>query len=218
MKTSLKAFLVEFGNENALTAEEAADLINTRGSQFKQLVGNIKENLLYRGMRERFAPDAVMKYVRQNRRPLTTNKGVHVAADEFFESKFGVKFRSQSIFAVGDENVASYYGDLYAVFPLDEVKMCWSEMVQDMTHYVQQQLGHVEKDGKRVHASEVLSDEKLGDRAFQILSNTDYTVNDESIKKRYFSRLFKSHEMMIHCEDYVAVRQEFLPKVLELLN
>ncbi len=218
MKTSFRSFLLEFGNSDALTAEEAAELINSRGSHYKQLVGNIKENILYRGMRVYYSPDAVLKYVRTNRRPLTTVKGIHQAADEYFESKFGVKFRSQSIFAVGDKRVAEGYGDVYAVFPLDEVKMCWSEQIVDMTGNIHTMLGHVVKDGKRVHASEVLDDEKLGDRAYQLLANANYKMNDESIKKRYFSRIFMSHEMMIHCEDYVAVRQEFLPKVLELLT
>ena len=170
MKTRLKTFLEDFHNENSLTAEEAADLINTRGQHYKQLIGNIHENLLYRGMRERFAPDAVLKWPRTNRRPLTTNGDVHKAADEFFDETFGIRFRSNSIFATGDKETAAYYGDVYAIFPLDEPKLCWSEDVNDMTNHLHTFLGGSEVDGKMVHNSIAMTGERLAARVHHLRS------------------------------------------------
>lgn len=221
MKHNFKQYLIEFGNSDSLSAEEAAELINSRGSQYKALVGNLTENILYRGMRVYYGADAVIKGVRSKRRPLTTHDAVHHAADEFFEEQFGIKFRSQSIFAVGDEGVAEGYGDVYAVFPLDEVKICWSELVSDMTAYTHRQLGLVNKPGdesSKVHAISVLSNEELAERTKEILSNAEYQVNPSSLKRQYFSRFYKNHEVMISCDEYLAVRQEFLPKVLELIK
>lgn len=218
MKRNFKQYLIEFGNSDSLSAEEAAELINSRGSQYKALVGNLTENILYRGMRVYYGADAVIKGVRSKRRPLTTHDAVHTAADEFFEEQFGIKFRSQSIFAVGDEGVAEGYGDVYAVFPLDEVKICWSELVSDMTAYTHQQLGLVNVGNKQVHALSALKDDEIADRTKKILSKADYQVNPSSLKRQYFSRFYKKHEVMIHCDEYVAIRQEFLPKVLELIK
>ena len=219
---SFKQFLMEFGNSDSVSAEEAAELINTRCSNFKSIVGDLSENLLYRGMRVYYGADAVVKGVRTKRRPLTTHDAIHQAADEFFDEKFGVKFRSQAIFAVGDEGIAEGYGDVYAVFPLDDVKICWSDLVSDMTAFTHRELGLMNKevDGKtvQVHAVSVLSDEEIAKRTKEILSGADYQVNPSSLKRQYFSRLYKKYEVMISCDEYLAVRKEFLPKVLELIK
>lgn len=203
-----------FSDDN-ISAQEAADMINERGGEWKKLTGGFPTNsmnwILYRGMHVMFAPDIVVKYPRTNRRPLTTNKAMHDAADEYFKKKFGVKFRSESIFASRSTTLAKYYGDIYAIFPLDKVSFAWSEKVEDFTNdslnYKQRKLGHASK--------EDLSPEQFE----KMMDSFEYHVNDDSLSEAFFKfRDFKGHEIMIHCDEYVAVRQEVLPQVLNLLD
>ena len=66
----------------------------------------------------------------KSRSPTDTPRRFHDAADEYFEKKFGVKFRSKSIFTTPNHGL-SEYGDPFIVFPVGEYKVCFSPIVSD---------------------------------------------------------------------------------------
>ena len=214
MKTSFKNFLRESSLDNSddISASEAAEMISTRCVEWKKYVGDIKKNLIYRGMRVHFAPDFVVKYPRSARRPLTTDKNIHAFADKYFDQKFGKKFRSTSVFAVRDIGMAKFYGDVYAIFPLDRVSFAWSEEVQDFT------LSSEKFKNKTVGTFEVTHSVTEAE-IFSFMDGLKYHCNDDSLKEIYFKgREYSEFEVMIHCDEYLAIRQEALPAVLNLLD
>lgn len=220
MKTTLKGFLQEstFLQADEISPEEAAEMINTRGKQWEKFIGGYKTDNLnwvaYRGMMERFSPDICVKYPRTNRRPLTTDKHSHYLADEYFKETFGISFRSNSIFVSRSAELAKYYGDVYAVFPLDNVSFAWSEEVEDFTHsldvFKKKTIGTFHEG-----PAKELSKEEIA----EFIKSMEYHHNDSSLSSTYVKfRDFKKHEVMIHCDEYLAIRAEALPAVLNLLD
>ena len=68
--------------------------------------------------------------LKKSRSPRDTDDEYHNAANAYFEKKFGVKFRSKSIFTF--PNFANdSYGSPFIVFPVGEYKVCYSPKVYD---------------------------------------------------------------------------------------
>lgn len=213
-KTSLKSFITEYIEH--MTIEEAAQIINDRCKEWRKFAGSLTEfgnnNIIYRGMRVMYAPDVVIKYPRTSRRPLTTGQDDHEMADEYFKEKFGVPFRSSGIFVSRSKELASYYGDVYAIFPLDRVTFAWSEQVEDFTNTIREE--RVKLLGS-THINSEIDEEAF----FKIMDSLHYEHDNDSLRQRYFKyRDLKKHELMIHCDEYLAVREEVLDKVLNLLD
>jgi hypothetical protein len=76
------------------------------------------------------------KWVRQDRKPLSTTVKMHKVIDDYFFEKFNVRARSQGIFCYGEEGrkYTEEFGSLYAVFPIGEFKYVWSPKVKDLTY------------------------------------------------------------------------------------
>ena len=75
---------------------------------------------------------AIIKAVRQNRKPLDTRRGAHDALDRGFEKAFGWKPRSQAMFIINDYSVAQAYGTPYLVFPVGKFRFLWSDDISDL--------------------------------------------------------------------------------------
>lgn len=71
--------------------------------------------------------------VKKDRYPRHSNELVHKYADEVFFEKFGIKFRSQSIFCTGYIDSAFQYGKVKCIEPIvdENSKICWSPIVDD---------------------------------------------------------------------------------------
>jgi hypothetical protein len=217
MKTTFKTYLEEstYLGEDEISPEEAAQIIKERGHEWEKIIGGFRTDsvnwIIYRGMRVRFSPDICIKYPRTSRRPLTTDKKVHEFTDDYFKHKFGIKFRSESIFVSRSKPLAVTYGDPYVIFPLDRVNFAWSPNVEDFT-YSAHEFSERFKDRESISSSEIADFEKFMD-------SLDYKCNDDSLRNEYvkFSNL-KQYEVMIQCDEYLAIRAEALPKVLNLLD
>jgi hypothetical protein len=74
--------------------------------------------------------------VRKDRKPLDTPKTLHDAFDEFFNSQFGIKFRSQSAFATKSLEYTDYmlesYGEPLVFIPIGEYTVCYSPVISDL--------------------------------------------------------------------------------------
>lgn len=98
----------------------------------------------------------------KDRSPRDTPEWIHQLADQWFFDRFGVKYRSESLFCTGDKSVASHYGNIYPVAPRGEFRFCWSPVVQDFYGSVSKL--KVEPD----NASEL----------YRLLETADYTEED----------------------------------------
>jgi len=221
MKLTFKDFLKEstYLQADEISPEEAAEMIKERGKEWEKIIGGYATNnlnwIVYRGMKERFSPDICLKYPRTSRRPMTTAKKVHELADDYFKHKFGTKFRSESIFVSRSTSLAESYGDVYAVFPLDRVTFCWSPKVEDFT-YSAQEFNNRHRDDEDLDKVPVSNTEFKEFQEF--MDSLDYHCDDDSLRTDLVKfRDFKQHEVMIKCDEYLAIRKEALHKVLDLL-
>lgn len=88
--------------------------------------------LLYRGI-SNFNKFKIKKMrVEKNRLPANMPKVVHELLDDGFNSLFGFKARSQSVFCTGSFIEAKKYGDVYNIFPIGNFKYCWSKDIEDI--------------------------------------------------------------------------------------
>ena len=216
-KTTLKYFLNEYISSDDLTIEQAAEMINERGGQWRDFVGGFATDhlnwIFYRGMHIMYSPDVSVQYPRSKRKPLSTDNRSHQFADDYFYEKFGKRFRSNAIFASRSADLAKYYGEVYVIFPLDETHFCWSEKSEDFTYSVdmfKKSLG-ITIDGPAGRMTE--------EKFKEFMDDLEFHFDDDSLKTTYVKqRKFKSYEVMISCDEYIAVEKESLPKLLELLK
>lgn len=214
-KSTFKHFLNEshyIGDEDSISDAEAAETIKTRCNIWEQYCGNVSKNILYRGMSVMFSPDILIKSPRRNRRPLTTNTLLHNITDEVFKEKFGEKFRSNAVFATRDKEIAKHYGSVYAIFPLDQMSFCWSPNVEDFTFISYKHF--YDKGAESLKFSRDFKKEDVVD----FIDSKGYKNNDDSLKDEYFREArYRKHEVMITCDEFLAISLDKLPNVLKLL-
>lgn len=195
--------------DEELSVKEAAQIIKERGKEWEKFIGGFSNKnlnwLMYRGMDIRFAPDYSIQYPRTDRKPLSTKPRFHELADKYFKKNFDTKFRSESVFVVGTKSVAEYYGHPHVIFPLDRVSFAWSRKCADFTFEVDT------KFGTNTNVSE--------DEFFNFMGSLEFHVNDDSLKTDYIPyRNVRKYEVMIKCDEYLAVRVEAIPELLDLLD
>lgn len=99
----------------------------------------------YRGMSKKYPSDKpFVKEVRQDRLPRDSSKNFHEAADAWFNKRFGIKYRSQSVFVTSRKLTAQTYAlassqstedsvvRVVRVLPLTAYTYCWSPEVSDL--------------------------------------------------------------------------------------
>lgn len=119
-----------FINEaSRLTAYDIANLIKKDCSEY---LNNNKGIVLYSG-RDRENLKFLDKQIRKDRRPLTTNRKLHLLMDNIFKSIFNIKLRSETLFCTLDIDVAEGFGNVYVIFPKNGYNFYWSEKIGDFT-------------------------------------------------------------------------------------
>lgn len=90
---------------------------------------------IYRGFNKVRAELAIELSSPKNRRPRDNSLEVHAQADDWFEQRFGYRFRESSLFVTGDyENDKSYaeHGEVRVIQPLSDYVFCWSPKCCDL--------------------------------------------------------------------------------------
>lgn len=146
----------------------------------------------YRGMSQKYSLDQVsLVNTRKDRRPKDTEAAIHQVADNWFNEKFGIRFRSQSLFVTSNVGTAATYGatrqHVFRIIPLGEYSYCWSESCKDM-------LGLVFDCAKPVDC-------------LARLDNAGYRM--DGLDAAYQS----GHELMVFCDRYLAIPQAMLGDV-----
>ncbi len=173
--------------------ERLVDIINDINNKCKPFVrewlreyNNKTLEIWYSG---RYGKDSHYEgVIRTERTPLNMDKDVHYRLDDIFFSKFGVKYRSNSIFVTGDASEAGEYGKIYLIFPIGKYQYTWSPSINDLY---------------------LFSD---------ILGGDDQTRIDglmRGYKQKDLSRAISSHhEIMLSGKQYIALRAKIYNNVI----
>lgn len=172
--------------------------------------------LLFRGFSPRLN-DPQQIQVQAGRRPRDTTLAIHEALDAYFESTFGIKFRSNSYFTSSNHHQAYLYSSTSnpcLVFPIDGSTYLWSDSIHDATSYLDP-FSYASESGSDFISS--LPD-SLGDKPTaknkKIASEKLLAWLEEN--KPYHSgknstaitKAIKSgNEVMIHSDHYFAINQ-----------
>ena len=196
MKT-FKQFLLGDEDDNHTFMDQLAFVAKEIAANCKHyfsLVHNDVDHPLFRGMEFNDWPDEFMAEARMDRRPSSTPSYIHRAVDDYFEDKFGIPFRSASVFAVGDLTTASDYGKVHIIFPKGKFDFLWCSDIGDM--YVD--FNHFKDD----HGS---SQDHLEERYISYLDGLRWQFN-----KDLPGGIKSENEVMINTADYYVVPEEFL--------
>jgi len=142
--------------------------------------------VFYRGMSNEYPTDRASLVVpRRDRRPRNSPLAFHEAADRWFESRFGVRYRSQGVFVTAHPEATLAYAasasHVMRVIPLSSYKYCWSPAVLDL----------------------IFAATKYADGAPESVNAYLDSVNyqQSELDKAHAS----GHEVMLSCECYVAI-------------
>lgn len=137
----------------------------------------------YRGLSNASSVDFPVIYdTRKNRKPRNMPPEIHARADSWFEARFGVRYRSQSLFVTSSMVVAQNYAcspdHVVRIIPLGHYKYCWSPKRSDLLFYC-------------------ASAEKL--------TIEEYLEQSEYVDTDLRSASFSGNEVMLYCEKYIAI-------------
>lgn len=123
--------------------------------------------------------------IRKDRRPRDLEFELHEAADDWFLKRFGVRFRSQSLFVTSLHVVASGYGpQTVRILPLGDYRYCWSRTTSDLIS--------------------ILKGAAVG-QVQGLLDAAQYVDVDLAAAHR------AGHEVMLYCDEYIAIPFKSVP-------
>jgi hypothetical protein len=185
----IRDVIVEAMNPPGISMPAMADMILRKCQPYIKQVG--LENTLMRGLHPAVS-EFTINDCPVNRKPVDTPIYLHNIVDNWMLAKFGIRYRSNAVFATGSGSQASAYGHRYAVYPIGNFTFCWSPTVYDLTKQF------------KPAWTQATADEDGGEgRMVEALDNAEYQTTD-------LARAIKSrHEVMIHCKEYIMVDLEW---------
>jgi hypothetical protein len=161
--------------ESEMTEDEVISLIKRDCKPFLSMKPYA---LLMRGMKKANYP--FKQSVRTDRKPLDTPDETHDQYNKWFKELFGINARSECVFVTSSFFIANAYvrlnkGNVYAVFPIGEMKYIWSPLVDDLV--------------------DLLDDEMT----FDEFKELDYKMTGLN------SAIEHRNEIMIKCNEYYAI-------------
>lgn len=145
----------------------------------------------YRGIsRVISSPHPYLSRPRTNRLPKNSPINFHSVADEWFFSRFGVRYRSNSVFLTSNLITANSYtpdtNNVVRVIPISKYRFCWSPKVSDL-YWVATRLGSASS--THIQAE---------------LSSLGYIESD------LCGAFLTGHELMLNCDQYIAIPNRLL--------
>jgi len=178
-----------FGSSKPTTKdiEKAAELLLQNCQPYlKEIDYNIGGNRIFRGMHVDHKSFIKEYKVNKARPPKDTPMNIHKTADEWFNKKFHIKFRSQGLFGFGAVVSANNYGRVYTIFPIGEFDYCYSNAYDDLTEIISA------KAPAKATAEDI--EEILEDGYYKFNVDLVKVIN----KKEW-------NEIMISCDSYYAI-------------
>ncbi len=140
----------------------------------------------FRGVSDRYDPHhPAVHEARRDRRPKDSSIEFHNFADEWFRSRFGIAYRSQSLLLTSRRFTAEAYAatplHVMRVMPISPYRYCWSPKAVDL-----------------FFAARKLA----GARAFEVeehLASLEY--REDGLADAHAA----GHEVMLHCQQYITI-------------
>jgi hypothetical protein len=206
-----------YESNSDLSLEEAVRIFHDECKPFQKEIGFdgiFDFKTLKRGMKNK--PKLFIGNVRPDRRPSDTPLPIHEFMDNWFYKKFGVKFRSNAMFATKSQS-ARLYGDVYIVFPIGEFKYCYSSTIDDLyatiANKIESKLSSHYAPLTKEKFNDFLSDDDNLKFAIDIVEKilTDSKYIDSDLEKvSYFP------EIMINCKSYLAIKSNLYDDFIKL--
>lgn len=160
--------------------------------------GEVNEYRMYRGIKSN--EDFMKKKIRSNRKSSSTPSRVQEAIDDYFEEQFGIRYRSNSMFASGSSTTVHNYGNPYIVFPIGKYQILWSKQIEDL-------FMDLPRDLRLETNVEDLSEEQLKEKIYNFFNNSNY--QEGNLK----SAIKSENEIMITGKGYYAISEEFFDEM-----
>lgn len=201
-----KQFLTESEIKNL------ADLIHEVSPGY---LGRTGRKFLYRGMegtKGRAIPVEVPHFdggyayeikTRTDRKPKDTISHLHRYFDQWFEARFGHKFRSAAVFCSGSP--PTFYGRKYAIFPIGKWSYVWSPNIRDLSEDFGYQYEQHMIDADNSYNTTLNHNAIIKADVFDTMDTLGYTNNQLD------KALAGSNEIMVDCGSYLAVPADILP-------
>lgn len=209
--------------ESQMTLEEAAKIFHEECEPFRKYTKHdFSRDIVYHGLYRGMEMDDLAKVsrVRKDRKPLNTPIEFHEIMDDWFNKKFGIRFRSNAMFAVQNERLASQYGTLYNVFPIGKFDICssnkivdlYEKLLYDCTNYVAVfKLNHINTENSSfIYDFAKKYSEDYEPYLIRILQLANYKLNTP------LDDITDTSEVMINCDKYLAVRANYVQRMLEV--
>ena len=71
------------------------------------------------------------RITRQNRQPKDTRQSIHDVLGDAFKHRFGINFRSNSVFCFPNEKLSYHYGSPCMMLPIGDFQYLWSPFIYD---------------------------------------------------------------------------------------
>lgn len=179
---------------------------------------------MYRGMEHSLIPQdsfVALYQPRKDRRPKDMPLVLHNELNDHLTKQFGIPYRSEGLFAAGNQSFAANYGKVGIVLPQGAFKFCWSPDVPDAyahfelppaLRYIRTMAtgrGHnAEEIPTTIHRGEFLhflNDSEWGMSLFREWFAIEYH------KSQYTDRdlaaaIYSENEIMISCSEYAVIR------------
>lgn len=199
---------LENANENNNLVEIAKRIANNCKPFLKSI--EVDSTPLFRGQlkgRVEVLPQLFKSTTLEVREPLNSSKENQDIADEWFNEKFGIYFRSNHIaFAVSDSKQAGHYGKKSIFIPKGDFQFCWSPTIRDMNdilpkeyeiHFEIEDLNNIENaeqlDKDEYTKYRTIANKKLLTRRLQ---QGSYRTTDLPLA------ISSKKEIMFHCKEY----------------
>ena len=206
----LKRYLTESANMNYKALRTIEDVEATKQEIIETLEKNCKpfiskmgkSRLLLRGSRVSNSDGIIKLSPRSDRKPMSTNPGVHKIIDEVFQSEFGWKPRSTGLFCTTVFNTALFYGQPNSIWPIGPFKFLWSKTITDFFTWLSdvstKEYSQLIKGSTSGEASDIT-------KVKEILKKAVDQYTDKNLSKA----LNSNSEIMIGCKNYYMVSNTF---------
>lgn len=152
--------------------------------------------------------------VRKGRDPKDMHPEIHNDFDDQFKRQFGIRGRTECLFATGSTSEASQYGNVFIILPIGKYHILWSPKIKDLFTHIQKECQY-DNEYKSLNAlkkrfrlklnKDTIDDEV--ERAYRkYIEDTVMTYKVSPISSRTVMAIDSYNELMVSCKEYYAIR------------